>query len=72
MKKIIWILKEQIKREVELLTRYATTEEGEQSPLHFEHIGEIKQDIQDLRGAIAILKYFTVEELLDELLKRKN
>ena len=67
MNNVIRFLKAEIERELNRLIEYETNNSGD-----YAYIEEIKEGIHEFRSAICVLKYFTVEELLDELLKRKK
>ncbi|KKL13037.1 hypothetical protein LCGC14_2529810 [marine sediment metagenome] len=72
MKKAINVLQERINDRLESLERLIAQPEENQSSLHYEHIIEDKDEIQEYRRAIAVLKYFNMEDVLEELLKRSK
>ena len=77
MNKAINVLEERIKDLLTGMSNYVNTPRENQSSLHFEHIAEYKQDIDELRNAIVVLKMFSLKDLnindiISKMLKDTN
>jgi len=66
MEKAIGVLQTEINEKVDRLIEYES-----KNSYDTEYIAECKESIQKLRRAVVVLKYFSVDDVIKELLKKE-
>lgn len=72
MKKAINVLKNEINDKLDLLEKFVVDLTQKEGCMYHEHVEDYKIEIQEYRRAIAVLTYFNMEDVLNEIMNKEK